>query len=500
MAADDMSLVREYVAHQSESAFETLVSRHLGLVYSAALRQVNDPHVAEEIAQAVFIILARKGPSLGANTILPGWLYRTTRYVAADALKTRRRRERREYEAQMQSTLQEPSSESVWQQLAPQLDNAMAQLKEADRTVLVLRYFQNKSAKEVAAALGLQEAAAHKRIVRALEKLRVVFARRGVMLTGDALGDSIAANSVQAAPAALLKITAAVAFTKGTTASGSTLALIKGGFKIMAWANAKATMIISASVLLAAGTGTALLLHNQSQPAINLRAADWKFAGYGAPADTLETLLWALSRTNGATAFATLSPECQQEFRELAANKKPGTSPEQFFLGLTAPHLRDITMVQIRQTEDLVPTSVLLDVVARGGADAGQLWIKARKIGDEWKLDDLDPKGPNGRTGFEHPNAKYGGIGVALGFDKENQAPRIVKVLPNSAAAKAGVVEGLLVKKINGTSTEGKMLSEAVFLTRGRVGTSVVLELVDPKLKQTNTVELMRQTLRYGGG
>jgi DNA-directed RNA polymerase specialized sigma24 family protein len=88
MAAEDMTLVREYVAHQFESAFETLVLRHLGLVYSATLRQVNDPHLAQEVTQAVFIILARKAASLGANTILPSWLYRTARYVAADAIKT----------------------------------------------------------------------------------------------------------------------------------------------------------------------------------------------------------------------------------------------------------------------------------------------------------------------------------------------------------------------------------------------------------------------------
>src|SRR3954471_23814247 len=121
MTADDMALVREYVAYQSESAFETLVCRHLGLVYSAALRQVNDPHQAEEIAQAVFIILARKAASLGANTILPSWLYLTARYVAADALKAQRRRQQRDQEAYMQSTLQEPSTDSIWQQLAPVL-------------------------------------------------------------------------------------------------------------------------------------------------------------------------------------------------------------------------------------------------------------------------------------------------------------------------------------------------------------------------------------------
>src|SRR5436190_16786317 len=102
MTSDDMELVREYARHQSEKAFETLVSRHVNLVYSAAIRQVSDPTLAEEITQAVFIILARKAASLGSGTILPGWLYRTTCYAVRDVLRTRRRREHHEQEAYMQ--------------------------------------------------------------------------------------------------------------------------------------------------------------------------------------------------------------------------------------------------------------------------------------------------------------------------------------------------------------------------------------------------------------
>ena len=93
MMSDDMALVRVFAASHSEPAFATLVQRHLGLVHSAALRQVGDAHLAEEIAQAVFLILARKAPSLGPKTILSAWLYRTTRYAAGDALKANRRRQ-----------------------------------------------------------------------------------------------------------------------------------------------------------------------------------------------------------------------------------------------------------------------------------------------------------------------------------------------------------------------------------------------------------------------
>src|SRR2546426_11449760 len=101
MMSGDMGLVREFAASRSEPAFAALVERHLGLVHSAALRQAGDVHLAEEIAQAVFIILARKARTLGPNTILSAWLYRTTRYAAADALKIQRRRQHREQEAYM---------------------------------------------------------------------------------------------------------------------------------------------------------------------------------------------------------------------------------------------------------------------------------------------------------------------------------------------------------------------------------------------------------------
>jgi RNA polymerase sigma factor (sigma-70 family) len=147
MMSDDMALVREFAARQSEPAFATLVERHLGLVHSAAARQVRDPHLAEEITQAVFILLARKARSLGPDTILSAWLYRATRYAAADALKIQRRRQRREQEAYMQSTLNEPDA---WAQVAPALDEAMAELGDRDRTALVLRFFENKPVQEIA--------------------------------------------------------------------------------------------------------------------------------------------------------------------------------------------------------------------------------------------------------------------------------------------------------------------------------------------------------------
>ena len=253
MTNEDIRLVREYATHQSERAFETLVSRHTNLVYSAALRQTRDPQLAEEVTQVVFIILARKAPSLGVKTILTGWLYRTACYVSGSALKGELRRQHREQEAYMQSEL-DAQAGSTWNQLSPLLDEAMLRLGQTDRDALVLRFFEGRSLNEVGHALGASEEAAKKRVNRALDKLRNIFAKRGVSSTTAIIAGAISAHSVQAAPVALAKSITAVVFAKGATASTSTLTLIKGALKIMAWTKANTAIVVGVSVLLAAGT------------------------------------------------------------------------------------------------------------------------------------------------------------------------------------------------------------------------------------------------------
>ena len=261
MLNDDLTLLREYARDNSEGAFAALVSRHVNLVYSVALRQVSDAHLAEEITQAVFIILARKADSLGDKTILPGWLCRTARYAGANALTVQRRRQKREQEAYMQSISNEaePMHEETWNQIAPLLDGALEKLGQKDHDALVLRFFENKNFAEVGAALGASEDAAKMRVNRALEKLRKFFTKRGVSSTTAIIAGTISANFVQAAPVALAKAVTAVAVAKGAAASGSTLTLIKGALKIMAWAKMKTAIVAGAVVLLAAGTTTSII-------------------------------------------------------------------------------------------------------------------------------------------------------------------------------------------------------------------------------------------------
>jgi RNA polymerase sigma factor (sigma-70 family) len=254
--SSDMELVRDYARLNSEAAFAELVQRHINLAYSAALRHVGNAAHAEEITQAVFIILARKAASLRPDCILEGWLHETTRLTALSFLRGERRRQFREQEAYMLSTLQETNDASTWNQLAPMLDEAVSRLAKKDRDAVMLRFFKDKNLREVAAALNVNEAAAQRRVLRAVEKLRRFFTNRGVALSSVAIAGAISAHSVQAAPMALAKSVTAVALAKGAAASGSTLTLIKGALKIMAWTKAKTAIVVgTTAIALTLGTG-----------------------------------------------------------------------------------------------------------------------------------------------------------------------------------------------------------------------------------------------------
>jgi len=251
---DDSQLLRAYATEGSETAFASLVQRHIHFVYSSALRQVGNTHLAEEVTQAVFIILARKAGRLRQGTVLAGWLFNTARFVAAAELRAAARRHKHEQEAGMESLLRETTTDASWEQIAPFLDEGLAQLSEKDRQAVLLRFFEEKSFLEVGAHLGANEDAARKRVARALKSLRGFFAQRGLTLSIAALTTVLSANAIQAAPASLVAVVTATAALQGAAGTTSTAALVKGALKLMAWAKLKTTVVVGLGILLAAGT------------------------------------------------------------------------------------------------------------------------------------------------------------------------------------------------------------------------------------------------------
>lgn len=259
----DMDLLQEYRSDGSEEAFATIVRRHINLVHSAALRIAQDRDLADDVTQAVFVVLSRKARSLSPKTMLAGWLYRTARFAAADALKSKYRRQRREQEAAMIET----GPDSTWDEVAPLLDQAMGGLGEKDRNAILLRYFQNKSLKDVGLELGVSDDTAQKRIARGLEKLRRLLTRRNVAITTGGLTAILSAHAAQAAPGRFVDAICAIA-TSGSSLSNSTAAIVKGTLHMFTLIQLKSAALIALALLITGGAATLVAQRTETKSAV----------------------------------------------------------------------------------------------------------------------------------------------------------------------------------------------------------------------------------------
>ncbi|MEO6003239.1 MAG: TonB family protein [Opitutus sp.] len=260
---DDRELLRRYAAEGSEPAFAELVQRHLRLVYHTALRLCGgDVHRAQDVTQAVFTDLARKAASLGRRPVLVGWLYTSTRYAAAHAVRGESRRQKREQEAHAMNEIfadAEVDSAAEWERLRPVIDAALHALSVRDREAVLLRFFEGQPFVEVGAKLAVSEDAARVRVDRALQKMRSVLARRGVTSTTAALTIALA-NQVAATVPAGLAATVSGAALAGATASAGTFATV-----LTFMSMTKIQLGISSALAVAGATGFALQQQTQTQ-------------------------------------------------------------------------------------------------------------------------------------------------------------------------------------------------------------------------------------------
>src|SRR6266536_435854 len=221
----DAQLLREYAEHGAETAFAEIVTRHTNLVYSAALRQVDSPDIAAEVAQGAFIGLARVALSLSRklaeSASLAGWLCRSARNISLNLRRDEFRRHSRERQA-METLDSTPDATPAWERLRPVLDEAMSELSEPDYDALLMRFFKNQDLRSVGLALGVSDGAAQKRVSRALEKLRDLLSQRGIRTSATALSIILSANAVQAAPVGLAVTISSAAALAGSAAQTST--------------------------------------------------------------------------------------------------------------------------------------------------------------------------------------------------------------------------------------------------------------------------------------
>ena len=258
----DQELLCDYAQRGSEAAFTELVRRYVDLVHSAAFRMVGNPDLAQEVTQSVFVALSQNARPLARRAVLSGWLHRTAQNLAAKAVRTEVRRRNREQEAAAMNELTSSEIEPVWERIAPHLDLALGQLKAADRDVVLLRFFERRSMEEIGRIMGLSEAAARKRLARALERLKGIFVARGVTASSGLIASALGAYSVQTAPAGLAAVVA------GVTSGGAAVAL-GGGLSAtlleLATMTKMQASVLGAVVLI--GTTTSVVIHHRAQAA-----------------------------------------------------------------------------------------------------------------------------------------------------------------------------------------------------------------------------------------
>jgi len=252
---DTTQLIQEYVKSGSEAAFGELVRRYIDLVYSVALRRVTgDAHMAQDVTQVVFSDLARKAGSLPADVMLGGWLHRHTGFVASNVVRAEQRRHARERQA-VEMNLNDSTTDPLWRQLAPMLDEAIDQLDSPERDAVVMRYFEHRDLRTIGVVMGVSEDAAQKRVSRAVDKLREMIGRQGVTMTVTLLAGVLAARSVAAAPTGLAATVSTTAMA-GVAGGGAAVAILK------LLAGAKVKIALAAALVL--GVALPVILHPRS--------------------------------------------------------------------------------------------------------------------------------------------------------------------------------------------------------------------------------------------
>jgi RNA polymerase sigma factor (sigma-70 family) len=299
---NDAMLVQEYAQSRSPAALAELASRHRDWVYSAALRMVGDVDMAQDVTQAVFLVLVQKAQALGRKPV-NAWLFGVTRYAAKHALRDRARRKRHERMAvQMIGQVTGSRCNETWKEIAPVLDELVGRLNRNARQAVLLRFYEGKSMREVGAALGVSEDAAKKRVAKAVRRLRELLNARGVGVGDGALGSVMLLRTTHAAPQALA--TACAAPTAGATS------ISMGVIAMMAMARLKIAASVALAIALIPAAVVMALQSNYGSPATRPQATDLQtIADQSDDAVALYLKADAAIQVDSPASLATIYPE-----------------------------------------------------------------------------------------------------------------------------------------------------------------------------------------------
>ena len=349
---DDATLLRRYADDRSEAAFAEVVKRHLDLVYSAALRRTGgDTHRAADVVQQVFGALARDARRLSRHSVLQAWLHTATRNASLNLMISEHRRKARESEAAGLGTEASGGAESPdWERIKPLLDGAIDELPGPDRDAVVLRFLERREFSEIGLALRMSADAARMRTARALEKLRVLLARRGITSTAAALGAIVTNQSLMSAPAGLASAVASASVAGGAAGAG-----LAGALTSLMTTKTAATAVICGILAYGAGAyfGRGSRSESRAQQVLETPAQAREIATLRQSNAALQAELDRVDAANvqlNATV-AQLSASNEANAKLAAAKAAAATPSKNLSIGLTPRELKQNILNNLRQID-----------------------------------------------------------------------------------------------------------------------------------------------------